>query len=197
MRGDAAAAGIVVEAGRVPSDSTLVPALLYLTGQWERYDAADPDGTLLGAYCAQQDACHRGSLRRAAKRAERPTSCPPPLPARPVFDPDPSRPDRPRLQHDGSISWRGNLVDVERDGLPTLDLIELPATSAGVERGRSPLTSTSAVRRPDRERCQVAVTLADQTAATIDRAARPGVDGSTARVRSSSSDDQRLPGGVT
>ena len=39
--------------------------------------------------------------------------------------------------------------------------------SAGVERGRYLLTSTSAVRRPDRERRQVAVTLADQAAAAL------------------------------
>jgi hypothetical protein len=92
------------------------------------------------------------------------------------FDPGPSRPDRPRLQPDGSITWRGGLVDVDREGLPTIDVIELPVTSAGVERGRYLLTSTSAVRRPDQERRQVAVTLADQAAAALAGAASP-VDG--------------------
>ena len=97
----------------------------------------------------------------------------------------PSHPDRPRLQADGSITWRGRVIDVEREGLPTLDVIELPVTSAGVERGRYLLTSTSAVRRPDRERRQVAVTLADQAAAALNGAARPAVDDDTGRLRPS------------
>jgi hypothetical protein len=92
------------------------------------------------------------------------------------FDAGPSRADRPRLQPDGSITWRGSPVDVDRDGLPTLDVIELPVTSAGVERGRYLLTSTSVVRRPDRERRLVAVTLGDQAAVALAGAA-PRVDG--------------------
>jgi K+-sensing histidine kinase KdpD len=75
--------------------------------------------------------------------------------------------DRPRLQVDGSLTWRGRVVDVEREGLPTLDVIELAVTSAGVDRGRFLLVSTSAVRRPDRERRLVAVALADQAAAAL------------------------------
>jgi K+-sensing histidine kinase KdpD len=80
--------------------------------------------------------------------------------------------DRPRLHADGSITWRGRVVDVEREGLPTLDAIELPVTSAGVEHGRYLLVSTSAVRRPDLERLQVVVTLADQAAAALNNGAR-------------------------
>jgi K+-sensing histidine kinase KdpD len=87
------------------------------------------------------------------------------------FDPGPSHPDRPRLDAEGGVTWRGRAVDVAREGLPTLDLIELPMTSGGVERGRYLLTSTSAVRRPDRERRQVAITLADQAAAALAGAA--------------------------
>jgi hypothetical protein len=83
------------------------------------------------------------------------------------FDPGPSQVDRPRLEGDGSLTWRGRTVDVDREGLPTLDLIELPVTSGGVDRGRYLLTSTSAVRRPDLERRQVVVTLADQAAAAL------------------------------
>jgi K+-sensing histidine kinase KdpD len=101
-----------------------------------------------------------------------------------TFDPGPSDPDRPRLEADGGITWRGSVVDVERGGLPTIDLIELPVTSAGVDRGRYLLTSTSAVRRPDRERRQVAVTLADQAAAAL-AGARPTVDDPTGRLRPS------------
>ena len=88
-----------------------------------------------------------------------------------AFDPGPSHADRPRLEADGGITWRGRAVDVDREGLPTLDVIELPVTSAGVDRGRYLLTSTSAVRRPDLERRQVAVTLADQAAAALTGAA--------------------------
>ncbi|MBL8926234.1 MAG: hypothetical protein JNM77_08335 [Pseudonocardia sp.] len=40
-------------------------------------------------------------------------------------------------------------------------------TSAGVDRGRYLLTSTSKVRRPDPERRQVAVTLAGQAGAAL------------------------------
>jgi Domain of unknown function (DUF4118) len=90
-----------------------------------------------------------------------------------VFDPGPSAPGRPRLEADGGITWRGGVVDVEWEGLPTLDVIELPVTSAGVERGRYLLTSTSAVRRPDLERRQVAVVLADQAAAALAGAPLP------------------------
>jgi K+-sensing histidine kinase KdpD len=97
-----------------------------------------------------------------------------------TFDPGPSQVDRPRLEADGGITWRGRAIDVDREGLPTLDLIELPLTSAGVDRGRYLLTSTTAVRRPDRERRQVAVTLADQAAAALATGAphvdRPGVN---------------------
>jgi hypothetical protein len=41
-------------------------------------------------------------------------------------------------------------------------------TSAGVQLGRFLLVSTGAVRRPDPERRQVAVTLAEQAAAALD-----------------------------
>ncbi len=78
------------------------------------------------------------------------------------FDPAPtSRRDRPRLRPDGTLVWRGHPVDVDHDGLPTLDEIELPVATGG----RFLLTSTSAVRRPDLEQRLVAVTLAEQVAA--------------------------------
>lgn len=84
------------------------------------------------------------------------------------FDPDPAGdPERPRLADDGSVTWRGRAVDVDREGLPTLDAIELPATSAGREHGRFLLVSASAVRRPDVERRLVAVALADQAGAAL------------------------------
>lgn len=107
-----------------------------------------------------------------------------------AFDPGPSQRDRPRLEAGGGITWRGRAVDVDREGLPTLDVIELPVTSAGVDRGRYLLTSTSKVRRPDLERRQVAVTLAEQAAAALAGSApspaRPAVGEGPGRRRSRS-----------
>ena len=81
------------------------------------------------------------------------------------FDAGPPAAARPRLGTDGAVTWRGRAVDVDREGLPTLDAIELPVTSAGVDHGRFLLVSTSAVRHPDLERRLVAVTLANQAGA--------------------------------
>ena len=72
--------------------------------------------------------------------------------------------DRPRFDHDGTLRWRGQVVDVAREGLPTMDTIELPAGRSGAS-GRFLLTSTSRVRRPTREQLLVAVTLAEQVRA--------------------------------
>lgn len=68
------------------------------------------------------------------------------------------RGDRPVLDRDGEVHWRGHVVDVARDGLPTMDVIELPAGRDG----RFLLTASSRVRRPTREQLLVAVTLAEQ-----------------------------------
>ena len=43
-----------------------------------------------------------------------------------AFDAGPSDPDRPRLEADGAVTWRGSVVDVEREGLPTLDVSSCP-----------------------------------------------------------------------
>ena len=71
------------------------------------------------------------------------------------------RPDRPRIDREGAVRWRGREVDVEREGLPTMNTIELPAGGDGCYL----LTATSRTRRPDRERRLVAVTLAEQVGA--------------------------------
>ena len=68
---------------------------------------------------------------------------------------------RPVLEREGTVSWRGRTVDVAREGLPTMDAIELPA-GRDSEGGRFLLVATSRVRRPARERLLVAVTLAEQ-----------------------------------
>jgi K+-sensing histidine kinase KdpD len=85
------------------------------------------------------------------------------------FDPsdEPSTVDRPRLEPDGGITWRGHAVDVRREGLPVHDEIELLVRSGGAILGRYLLISTSAVRRPDIERRLVVVTLADQVGAAL------------------------------
>jgi hypothetical protein len=61
------------------------------------------------------------------------------------------------------VHWRGHVVDVAREGLPTMDVIELH-TGRGSGEGRFLLTASSRVRRPTREQLLVAVTLAEQVA---------------------------------
>ncbi len=80
----------------------------------------------------------------------------------------------PRLSRDGSISWQGLIVDVERDGLPTDTRIELPVESGGVSHGRFLLTASTRVRRPDLQQRLVAIALADQVAAALTSAESPG-----------------------
>ncbi len=75
------------------------------------------------------------------------------------FRPGPPRPDRPRLHPDGCVTWNRRPVDVGREGLPTMDRIEL-ATGRGD--GVYELTASTRVRRPDLERRLVAATLAEQ-----------------------------------
>jgi len=74
---------------------------------------------------------------------------------------EPADPDRPVLHRDGHITWAGRTVDVRREGLPSMDVIELPAGREG-EAGRFLLTSSTRDRRPDPEQLLVAVTLAEQ-----------------------------------
>jgi K+-sensing histidine kinase KdpD len=81
------------------------------------------------------------------------------------FDPQPRGPAvRPILGTEGNMTWGRHIVDVARDGLPTMDVIELPAGPHRSD-GRFLLTASSRVRRPDREQLLVAVTLAEQVAA--------------------------------
>jgi hypothetical protein len=68
---------------------------------------------------------------------------------------------RPVLHRDGAVTWGDRVVDVARDGLPTMDTIELPA-GRGHGDGRFLLTASLRVRRPDREQLLVAITLAEQ-----------------------------------
>ncbi|MDI1288351.1 MAG: DUF4118 domain-containing protein [bacterium] len=88
----------------------------------------------------------------------------------------------PRLNRDGSVSWQGRVLNVERDGLPTDTRIELPVENGGLLRGRFLLTAATGVRRPDLQQRLVAIALADQVGAAlkssgveVGRSAVPGV----------------------
>lgn len=83
------------------------------------------------------------------------------------FDPAPGNGTLPRLNHDGTVTRHGYAVDVDRDGLPVDDEIELVVESGGVVRGRFLLTAATAVSRPDLERRLVAVILAHQVAVVL------------------------------
>jgi K+-sensing histidine kinase KdpD len=77
------------------------------------------------------------------------------------FEPVCGVPDRPVLRRDGTVTWADRVVDVRREGLPGMDVVELPA-GHGPDGGRFLLTASTEVRRPTREQLLVAVTLAEQ-----------------------------------
>lgn len=84
------------DAGYVPSglDEPGRAAFLFATEQWERYDAADPDGSLARRYFAEQPGPEGrrwwDSLRSAAERAAERSGRPSPVPAPPP-PPPPAR----------------------------------------------------------------------------------------------------------
>jgi Domain of unknown function (DUF4118) len=90
------------------------------------------------------------------------------------FDPDPTH-DGPVLDRDGAVSWNGRTVDVEREGLPTMDEIDLIVENGGTRYGRYVLTAATAVRRPDLEQRLVVVTLAEQVGAALAGAGTPRI----------------------
>ncbi|MFB9315668.1 DUF4118 domain-containing protein [Nocardioides plantarum] len=75
--------------------------------------------------------------------------------------------DHPRLRTDGSVTYEGREVDVDRSGLPTWDVVELPVRSGGTVRGTFVLTSASRQTWPTLEQRLVAVTLADQVGSAL------------------------------
>ena len=94
------------------------------------------------------------------------------------FDPGPA-PEGARIDRDGTVTWNGREVDVDRDGLPTMDEINLLVENRGSVYGHYVLTSATKIRRPELEQRLVAVTLAEQVGAAL--AGRPsGADGSRA-----------------
>jgi hypothetical protein len=68
----------VVTASRlVPANEDRIPAFLFMTRQWRRYEAADPDGRRLRAYIAKLNPHHRerDQLCAAARAGDRPEPC--------------------------------------------------------------------------------------------------------------------------
>ena len=75
--GHPAAIRTVVDTGIVPQAKDLRVPFLFLTGQWDRYDAADPDGSRLRAYTRKLGAGdhRRDRFRHVATAAGRPLPC--------------------------------------------------------------------------------------------------------------------------
>lgn len=76
-RGPTTIRTVAAEAGYLPSDDDEVVPFLYLTGQWDRYVAADPDGRRMRAYAdalAPEDTA-RDAIRAAAAGAGRHPPC--------------------------------------------------------------------------------------------------------------------------
>jgi hypothetical protein len=71
------------------------------------------------------------------------------------------------IDHDGFVNRRGRRVNVERDGLPTDDLISLVVQQGEVVHGQFLLTAATRVVRPSVVQLQVAVLLADQVGAAL------------------------------
>lgn len=79
------------------------------------------------------------------------------------YVPDPDLdPGAPRFNDDGSVTWRGARIEVERNGLPIDAETCLAVRSGGVVRGQYRLTAATRVVRPSAEQRRVAVLLANQ-----------------------------------
>jgi K+-sensing histidine kinase KdpD len=73
----------------------------------------------------------------------------------------------PRINRDGSVTREGNAIDVDRSGLPTLDVTDILVESHGRTFGHFELVSASRVVWPTLEQRRVAVTLAEQAGAAL------------------------------
>ncbi len=73
------------------------------------------------------------------------------------------------LGHDGSVTRSGRLVKVERDGLPSDEETALLVTRGSETLGHFVLTAAGNLAYPSLEQRRVAVLLADQVAAALDR----------------------------
>jgi K+-sensing histidine kinase KdpD len=82
------------------------------------------------------------------------------------FEPGPAE-GGARIDREGTVFWNDRQVDVEHDGLPTMDEIQLPVENHGSVYGHYVLTSATKIRRPALEQRLVAVTLAEQVGAAL------------------------------
>jgi N-succinyldiaminopimelate aminotransferase len=80
---------------------------------------------------------------------------------------DGNRSAQPALEPDGDVTVHHVAINVERDGLPTMDEIVLPARHHGHVLGRFLITASTNVVHPSREQRQVAVLLANQVGAGL------------------------------
>jgi hypothetical protein len=82
-RGSGTAIAVVTSSGLVPADEDRIPAFLFMTRQWRRYEATDPGGHRLRAYIAELDPHdrERDRLRDAARAGGRPEPCEPAWPS--------------------------------------------------------------------------------------------------------------------
>jgi K+-sensing histidine kinase KdpD len=71
------------------------------------------------------------------------------------------------LGPDGEVRVNGTLLNVDRDGLPTLDEIILPARRGGHVEGAFLIVASTQIVRPTLERRRVAVALANQVGAAL------------------------------
>jgi K+-sensing histidine kinase KdpD len=76
-------------------------------------------------------------------------------------------PQEVSLDHDGQVTRRGHLINVERGGLPTDDLTRLVVRQGDLVHGQFVLTAATRVVHPSVEQLRVAVLLADQVGAAL------------------------------
>ncbi|MET7283634.1 hypothetical protein ABZS29_35730 [Kribbella sp. NPDC005582] len=89
------------DAGYAPAEERDALAFLYITRQWDRYDAADPDGSRMTAYCAKYARPYVGTYRHQIELAAQISGRPNPCPKLPPPDPS-AQTDRP---HGAVGSW--------------------------------------------------------------------------------------------
>jgi GAF domain-containing protein len=71
------------------------------------------------------------------------------------------------LDHDGTVSRGGHVVDVDRVGLPSTDYVAVPVGTGSRVVGHFLVSSATRVSYPGAEQRRVAVLLADQVAAAV------------------------------
>jgi K+-sensing histidine kinase KdpD len=84
------------------------------------------------------------------------------------YHPSTTLPGGPVLGRDGAVTRGGNVLDVDRSGLPTDEVVLLPVHAGGRQRGYFTLTAAARLSRPSVQQRRVAVLLADQLSALLD-----------------------------